>query len=82
MGIDDFSKILNGVFGVEYRLVFLYIYGVLENRISVNKFVEVIFMNVVKIFGMYFKKGEIVVGSDVDIVILNINKEEIISYKI
>ena len=81
LGIDDFSKIPNGAPGVEHRLALLYTYGVLENRISVNKFVEVTSTNAAKIFGMYPKKGEIAVGSDADIVILNINKEETISYK-
>ncbi|EGT5272000.1 dihydropyrimidinase [Clostridioides difficile] len=81
LGIDDFSKIPNGTPGVEHRLALLYTYGVLENRISVNKFVEVTSTNAAKIFGMYPKKGEIAVGSDADIVILNINKEETISYK-
>nr|WP_279380018.1 amidohydrolase family protein [Clostridioides difficile] len=81
MGIDDFSKIPNGAPGVEHRLALLYTYGVLENRISANKFVEVTSTNAAKIFGMYPKKGEIAVGSDADMVILNINKEETISYK-
>ncbi|MCC0633981.1 dihydropyrimidinase [Clostridioides sp. ZZV15-6388] len=81
LGIDNFSKIPNGAPGVEHRLSLLYTYGVLENRISVNKFVEVTSTNAAKIFGMYPKKGEIAVGSDADIVILNTDKEEIISYK-
>ncbi len=56
LGIDDFSKIPNGAPGVEHRLALLYTYGVLENRISVNKFVEVTSTNAAKIFGMYPKK--------------------------
>lgn len=81
LGIDDFSKIPNGAPGVEHRLSLLYTYGVLENKISANKFVEVTSTNAAKIFGMYPKKGEIAVGSDADIVILNIDKEETISYQ-
>lgn len=81
LGIDDFSKIPNGAPGVEHRLSLLYTYGVLENKISANKFVEVTSTNAAKIFGMYPKKGEIAVGSDADIVILNTNKEEKISYQ-
>ncbi len=80
MGIDDFSKIPNGAPGVEHRLALLYTYGVLENRISVNKFVEVTSTNAAKYLECILK-GEIAVGSDADIVILNINKEETISYK-
>ncbi|NMS91655.1 dihydropyrimidinase [Clostridioides difficile] len=81
LGIDDFSKIPNGAPGVEHRLSLLYTYGVLENKISANKFVEVTSTNAAKIFGMYPRKGEIAVGSDADIVILNTNKEETISYQ-
>ena len=79
MGIDDFSKIPNGAPGVEQRIELLYTYGVEIGRISFNKFVEITSTNAAKIFGMYPKKGEIKVGSDADLVVLDTTKEKIIT---
>lgn len=81
LGREDFSKIPNGAPGVEHRILLLYTYGVLENKITLNKLVEVTSTNPAKVFGMYPQKGEIELGSDADLAIINPNKEEIISYK-
>jgi dihydropyrimidinase len=80
-GIDDFRKIPNGAGGVEHRLELLYTFGVLKNKISLNRFVELTSTNPAKIFGLYPRKGEIAEGSDADIVIWNPDKEKIISAK-
>ncbi|MBS4014655.1 MAG: dihydropyrimidinase [Bacteroidetes bacterium] len=81
IGKDDFRKIPNGAGGVEHRMSLLFTYGVLENRISLNKFVELTSTNAAKIFGLYPKKGEIAVNSDADIVIWDPKLESIISSK-
>lgn len=78
-GINDFTKIPNGAGGVENRLQLLYTYGVLENKISLNKFVEITSYNPAKIFGLLPRKGIIAKGSDADIVIWNPEKEITIS---
>jgi dihydropyrimidinase len=75
MGIDDFTKIPNGAPGIELRMALMYTYGVVENNISIEKFVEVTSTNVAKIFGLYPKKGSIVVGGDADLVVFDPNKE-------
>ncbi|MCD3235027.1 dihydropyrimidinase [Clostridium botulinum] len=75
MGVNDFTKIPNGAPGIELRMALMYSFGVAENRISIEKFVEVTATNVAKIFGMYPKKGTIVVGSDADLVIFDPNKK-------
>lgn len=80
-GINDFTKIPNGAGGVENRLQLLYAYGVLENKISLNKFVEITSYNPAKIFGLLSRKGIIADGSDADIVIWNPEKEITISAK-
>jgi len=80
-GINDFTKIPNGAGGIEHRLALLYTFGVLENRISINQFVEMNSTNPAKIFGLYPRKGDIAVGSDADIVIWNPETENIISAK-
>ncbi len=71
MGKDDFSKIPNGHPGIEHRIELMYSEGVLKNKISLNKFVELCSTNAAKIFGMYPKKGTIAIGSDADILIFD-----------
>ena len=74
MGKNDFSKIPNGHPGIEHRMELMYSEGVLKNKITLNKYVELTSTNAAKIFGMYPQKGTITVGADADIVILNPNK--------
>ena len=78
-GIDDFRKIPGGAGGVEHRLSLLYTYGVLENRITMNRMTDLISANPARIFGLFPQKGEIRVGSDADIVIWNPDHQGVIS---
>jgi dihydropyrimidinase len=80
-GRDDFRKIPGGAGGVEFRLGLLYTYGVLSNRITINRMVDLFSTQPAKIFGMYPAKGDILVGSDADLVIWNPGSERIISAK-
>jgi len=75
LGKDDFSKIPNGAPGVENRMALIYNGGVVENRISLNRFVELTSTAAAKMFGLFPKKGTIAVGSDADIVIFDPEKE-------
>jgi len=69
LGRGDFTKIPNGMPGVEPRMELIYHGGVSEGRITRNRFVEITATNPAKMFGMYPKKGTIAVGSDADIVL-------------
>ena len=71
LGQGDFSKIPNGMPGVEPRMNLMYHGGVAEERISLNRFVEITSTTPAKLFGMYPKKGTIAVGADADIVIFD-----------
>ena len=75
LGVGDFSKIPNGAPGIENRMSLIYNGGVVENRISLNRFVELTSTAAAKMFGMFPKKGTIAVGSDADIVIFDPEKE-------
>jgi dihydropyrimidinase len=75
LGKDDFSKIPNGAPGVENRMGLIYNGGVAENRISLNRFVELTSTAAAKMFGLFPRKGTIAVGSDADIVIFDQNAE-------
>jgi dihydropyrimidinase len=78
LGRDDFSKIPNGAPGVEHRVPLIY-NGVLENHLSLNRFVELTSTAAAKMFGLFPKKGTIAVGSDADIVIFDPDREQTIS---
>ena len=81
IGKNDFTKIPNGAGGIENRLHLLYTYGVLGNKISLNKFVEITSCNPAKIFGLYPQKGIIKEGSDADLILWNPEEEFVISAK-
>jgi len=67
-GRGDFSRIPNGAPGIEERMTMVY-QGVMEGRITVNRFVELTATAPAKTFGLFPKKGTIAVGSDADLVI-------------
>ena len=79
LGRGDFTKIPNGAPGVEHRVPLIYNGGVVENRISLNRFVELTSTAAAKMFGMFPRKGTIAVGSDGDIVIFDPDKNQTIS---
>ena len=68
-GAEDFTKIPNGMPGVETRAALMYTYGVKKKRISLPQMCAYLSENPAKLYGMYPKKGTIRVGSDADIVI-------------
>lgn len=70
-GIHDFSKIPNGMPGVENRLGLLYTYGVVPGKISINQFVNLTSTKPAKLMGLFPRKGTIAPGSDADIVVWN-----------
>ena len=79
LGVDDFTKIPNGMPGVEPRMELIHHGGVGEGRISMNRFVEITATAPAKMFGMYPKKGTIAVGSDADIVLFDPTAKRTIS---
>jgi dihydropyrimidinase len=81
IGLKDFTRIPNGVGGIEYRTRLLYTYGVLQGRISLEKMVYLTSSRPAEIFGLSHSKGRLAPGFDADIVLLNPDFEEIISTK-
>ena len=68
LGLDDFSKIPNGIGSVEHRMDLLY-QGVVDGNISLERWVEVTSTTPARMFGMYGKKGVIQPGADGDVVV-------------
>lgn len=75
LGRGDFSKIPNGMPGVETRLHLLW-EAVAQGKISMNRFVEITSTAPAKIFGMYGKKGTLAPGADADVVIWDPNRPQ------
>jgi dihydropyrimidinase len=81
LGRHDFSKIPNGVPGVETRMTVIYDGGVRQNRLSMNRFVELVSTAPAKLFGLFPRKGTIAVGSDADVVLFDPDEKHVISAK-
>ncbi len=69
LGRDDFTKIPNGLPGVQDRLPIMWTYGVRAGKITPNQFVALNCTNPARIFGLYPRKGALLPGSDADIAI-------------
>ena len=72
LGIGDFSKIPNGIGSVEHRMDLIY-QGVVEGKLSVERWVELCSTTPARMFGLYPRKGVIAPGSDADIVVYDPN---------
>src|SRR5258706_2392268 len=75
LGKDDFTKIPNGLPGVQDRLPILWTYGVGAGKISANQFVALTSTNPAKIFGLYPRKGALIPGADADLVLWDAQKK-------
>jgi dihydropyrimidinase len=68
MGIGDFSAIPNGIGSIEHRMDLLF-QGVVDGRITLERWVEITATTPARMFGLYGRKGVIAPGADADIVI-------------
>jgi len=75
LGRDDFTKIPNGLPGIQDRMPVLWTEGVRAGKITANQFVAYNCTNPAKIFGLYPRKGALVPGADADIVIWDPDKK-------
>jgi dihydropyrimidinase len=69
--LDDFSRIPNGVPGIETRMSVIYDAGVRTQRMTANRFVDVTATSPAKIFGLHPRKGEVAIGSDADLIVFD-----------
>ncbi len=75
LGKDNFTKIPNGLPGIQDRLPIMWTYGVRAGHITANQFVAYNCTNPAKIFGLYPKKGALIPGADADIAIWDPEKK-------
>jgi len=77
-----FTKVANGLPGLETRLPLLFSEGVGKGRIGLGDFVALSATNAARVYGLYPRKGTIAVGSDADIAIWDPDREVTITKSI
>ncbi|MEJ8651223.1 dihydropyrimidinase [Streptomyces sp. MS1.AVA.3] len=78
LGRGDFSKIPNGMPGVENRMDLLH-QAVVEGRISRRRWIEIACAAPARMFGLYPKKGTIAPGADADLVLYDPTAQQTLS---
>jgi dihydropyrimidinase len=78
LGRGDFSKIPNGLPGVENRMDLLH-QAVVDGHISRRRWIEIACATPARMFGLYPKKGTIAPGADADIVVYDPHAEQVMS---
>jgi dihydropyrimidinase len=62
-----FTRIANGLPGIETRLPILFSEGVQKGRIDLPRFVALAATNAARLYGLYPRKGSLMVGADADL---------------
>lgn len=75
----DFTCIPNGLPGVETRLPLLVSDGVLAGRLSWPQFVSLAATRAAQLYGLYPRKGSLMVGADADLVVWNLDDERTVT---
>jgi len=78
LGLHDFTKIPNGLPGVEHRVMLMYD-GVRKGKLTIQHFVDLVPTMPAKLFGLFPRKGTITPGSDADLVIFDPERKLTIS---
>ena len=78
LGVGDFSKIPNGLPGVETRMDLLH-QAVVDGHISRRRWIEIACTTPARMFGLYPRKGTIAPGADADVVIYDPAAEQVMS---
>ena len=71
----SFRWVPNGIPGVAARLPILFSEGVAKGRISLSEFVALTSTNHAKMYGLYPRKGSIMIGADADIVLWDADRK-------
>jgi dihydropyrimidinase len=81
LGEQAFTRIPNGIPGIEDRVNLLYTCGVARGKLDLNRFVDVASTKAAKLFGLFPRKGTIAAGSDADLVIYDTAYRGVVSAK-
>lgn len=75
LGFEDFSKIPNGLPGVEHRPAVIYSELVAKNRIGPSDMCRMLAENPAKLYGLFPRKGSVRPGADADLVLWDRNEK-------
>ena len=78
LGLRDFTKIPNGLPGVEHRVMLMYD-AVRTGKLGIHHFVDLVATMPAKLFGLFPRKGTLAPGSDADLVIFDPERKMTIS---
>ncbi|MEU6439575.1 dihydropyrimidinase [Streptomyces sp. NPDC047046] len=78
LGRGDFSKIPNGMPGVEHRMDLLH-QAVVDGHITRRRWIDLACAAPARMFGLYPRKGTIAPGADADIVIYDPHAQQVLS---
>ena len=78
LGLHDFTRIPNGLPGVEHRVILMYD-GVRKGKLAIQHFVDLVSTTPAKLFGLFPRKGTISPGSDADLVFFDPDRTMTIS---
>lgn len=79
LGRDDFTKIPNGMPGIEHRPTVMYTEAVASGRITPSDLCRMLAEHPAKLFGVWDRKGSLAVGKDADVVIYDPRASFVIS---
>ena len=79
-GKDDFTACPSGAPGIEERIPLMFDLAA-RGKISLRRFTELCCAGPAKLFGLYPQKGVIAAGSDADIVIIDPDRQTVLSHK-
>lgn len=78
LGRGDFSKIPNGLPGIENRMDLLH-QAVVDGHLTRRRWIEIACATPARMFGLYPKKGTLAPGAEADVVIYDPHTEQVIS---
>jgi dihydropyrimidinase len=78
-GGQDFTRIPNGLPGIETRIPLLYSDGVGRGQLTLQRFVDACATAPAKLFGLYPRKGSVTIGGDADLVIYEPERKVVLS---
>ena len=79
LGLGDFSKIPNGLPGIEHRPAVVWASGAAQGRMSAEEFCRLLSTEPARAFGMYPRKGALDLGSDADVVVWDPRAEAVLT---
>ena len=77
----DFTKIPYGMPGVETLFPIMFTTGYKKRRFSLPHLIKLVSTNPAKLFGLYPAKGDILIGGDADLIVVDPNRKRKITWK-